>query len=65
MESNRRGLVGRPWLISEAMDGEEWDKVKRIKKMVFEYWVNLVDYYSSTLSGETQLISKIKTILGI
>ncbi len=54
-----RGLLARPSLISEVMDGEEWDKVKRIDTML-SFHGNLLDYYSSTLCGETQLISKIK-----
>ena len=54
-----RGLLARPSLISEVMDGEEWDKVKRIDTML-SFHRNLLDYYSSTLCGETQLISKIK-----
>ena len=54
-----RGILGRPSLFSELVDGKEWDKSERLSKML-EFHKILFNHYSSILYGEAQVISKIK-----
>ncbi len=54
-----RGLLGRPSLVAEYLSGEEWPREKRIGLME-QFHRRLLDYYTDTLCGENQLISKIK-----
>ncbi|MCH5229731.1 MAG: tRNA-dihydrouridine synthase family protein [Muribaculaceae bacterium] len=54
-----RGTLGRPSLISEYMEGNEWDKSKRIDKMLYFHKL-LFDHYSNILCGDSQIISKIQ-----
>lgn len=54
-----RGLLGRPSLVAEFNEGSEWDKTKRIETML-AFHSALFDHYSSTLCGDSQIISKIK-----
>lgn len=54
-----RGLLARPSLIAEAVEGNEWDREKRIETML-GFHRRLFDHYSSTLCGDSQIISKIK-----
>jgi nifR3 family TIM-barrel protein len=54
-----RGLLARPSLVAEFNDGTEWDKSKRIETML-AFHRALFDHYSSTLCGDSQIISKIK-----
>lgn len=53
-----RGILGRPSLIAEAEQGE-WDHAKRIETML-AFHRELFNYYSETLCGDTQILSKIK-----
>ena len=43
-----RGVLGRPSLLSEYTEGKEWDKEKRISKML-EFHRNLFNHYSGVL----------------
>lgn len=54
-----RGLLGRPSLIKEFEEGCEWDKVRRIDRMLAFHRM-LFDHYSLSLCGDSQIISKIK-----
>lgn len=54
-----RGLLGRPSLAREVMDGEEWDHEKRLA-MVLDFHRRLLNHYSSALEGgDHQVLSKI------
>ena len=54
-----RGILGRPSLAAEYLSGEEWPKEKRIETMI-KFHRCLLDYYSSVLCGDSQLVAKIK-----
>lgn len=54
-----RGLLARPSLVEEYLSGKELDKEIRIQRML-KFHRELLDYYSSTLCGDSQIISKIK-----
>lgn len=54
-----RGLLARPSLIEEYLAGKEMDKEERIERMLL-FHRQLLNYYSSTLCGDSQIISKIK-----
>ena len=54
-----RGLLARPSLIKEYLSGKEWDKADRVEEML-KFHRLLLDYYSDTLCGDSQIISKIK-----
>ncbi len=54
-----RGLLGRPSLINEIIEGKEWPKEQRIETML-TFHRKLYDYYSSELCGDAQIISKIQ-----
>ena len=54
-----RGALGRPSIFNEIISGEEWDKEKRLSKML-EFHRELYNYYYTVLQGETQILSKIK-----
>lgn len=54
-----RGLLARPSLVAEFIEGKEWDKQKRIETMLSFHRI-LFDHYTSTLCGDSQIISKIK-----
>lgn len=54
-----RGLLGRPSLIAEWADGQEWDKSKRIGRLI-TFHNKLLDHYVNTLCGNSQILSKIK-----
>ncbi|MBD5238089.1 MAG: tRNA-dihydrouridine synthase family protein [Bacteroidales bacterium] len=54
-----RGVLGRPSLTAEYEEGTEWDKEKRIRKMM-EFHNLLEDHYRSELCGDHQVLSKIK-----
>lgn len=53
-----RGILGRPSLFNEIIEGE-WDKKTRISKML-DFHSLLFDHYASVLCGDSQIISKIK-----
>lgn len=52
-----RGILGRPSLAAEYE--KEWDKEKRIEKMM-EFHGKLLDHYQNHLCGESQILLKIK-----
>lgn len=54
-----RGLLARPSLIEEFLSGKEMGRDERIAKML-AFHRQLLDHYSSTLCGDSQIISKIK-----
>lgn len=54
-----RGILGRPSLFNEYLEGQTWDKEKRIEKLL-EFHKHLFNHYSSVLCGDTQIISKIQ-----
>lgn len=54
-----RGLIGRPSLLAEYISGKEWDRTERIAAML-GFHRRLLEHYSSSLCGESQIISKIK-----
>lgn len=54
-----RGLLGRPSLVAEYLSGKEWSREMRLERML-EFHRVLLDHYSSTLCGESQVINKIK-----
>lgn len=54
-----RGLLSRPSLIREIIDGEEWSKEKRLETML-QFHRKLYDYYTSELCGDSQIIAKIQ-----
>lgn len=54
-----RGLLMRPSLAAEYAEGSEWNREKRLGLML-DFHSRLYDYYSGTLSGDAQLLSKIK-----
>lgn len=54
-----RGLLARPSLIAEYSSGEEWNPGKRLDLMR-KFHSQLLDYYQSTLCGDSQVLSKIK-----
>ena len=54
-----RGILARPSLLSEYVEGKEWDEEKRISKML-EFHRSLFNHYSSILCGDTQVVSKIQ-----
>ena len=54
-----RGVLGRPSLLTEIKDNKEWTKERRISEML-AFHRELLNHYENTLSGEAQIISKIK-----
>ncbi len=54
-----RGVLGRPSLLAETREGEEWTREKRLEKMLDFHRV-LLRHYTETLCGESQVVSKIK-----
>lgn len=54
-----RGLLARPSLFKEFIEGQEWDSDKRIEKML-EFHRLLFTHYSEILCGDSQILSKIK-----
>lgn len=54
-----RGLLGRPSIIEEYSNGKEFDKEKRIYKMI-DFHNELYRYYEKVLCGDNQILMKIK-----
>lgn len=55
-----RGGLGRPSIFNEIYEGKEWEKERRIDKML-EFHRVLFDHYLNTLiGGDHQVLSKIK-----
>lgn len=55
-----RGVLGRPSLIRECIDGEVWDRQRRIDTMM-QFHDTLLDHYRSTLiGGDHQVLAKIQ-----
>lgn len=54
-----RGVLGRPSLLAEHAEGREWNREERLSKML-EFHRKLMNHYSSTLCGDSQVLSKIK-----
>ncbi|MDE5674081.1 MAG: tRNA-dihydrouridine synthase family protein, partial [Muribaculaceae bacterium] len=46
-------------LIKEYLSGKEWSRAERVSEMIRFHRI-LLDYYSATLCGDSQIISKIK-----
>ncbi|MCH5223090.1 MAG: tRNA-dihydrouridine synthase family protein [Muribaculaceae bacterium] len=54
-----RGLLGRPSLVNEYLEGKELPKEDRIIKML-DFHSQLFNHYSEVLCGDSQIISKIQ-----
>lgn len=54
-----RGLLARPSLVAEWREGKEWDEAKRIDRLL-QFHKLLFEYYSDSLCGDAQILSKIK-----
>lgn len=54
-----RGLLARPSLVNEWREGREWSRDERLHALR-QLHDGIFSYYSSTLQGESQLLSKIK-----
>ncbi len=55
-----RGVLGRPSLISECLEGKEWSHTERLEKQM-EFHDALMDEYRNTLiGGDHQILSKIQ-----
>ena len=54
-----RGILGRPSLAMEYENGMEMPSDERMERMM-GFHKELLDYYSETLCGESQILSKIK-----
>lgn len=55
-----RGELGRPSLFTEYISGREWSREERLEEML-KFHRDLFNYYSDTLCGDHQVLSKIKT----
>lgn len=53
-----RGILGRPSLFSEYLEGGEWPRRQRIEQMMALHR-RLLTHYTETLCGDSQIISKI------
>ncbi len=54
-----RGILGRPSLLAEYESGGEWSREERVETML-KFHRMLLNYYESTLCGDSQILSKIK-----
>ena len=54
-----RGILGRPSIFVEFSEGKEWEKDKRLERML-EFHRLLFNHYSKILCGDAQIISKIQ-----
>lgn len=54
-----RGLLRRPSLMAEWRAGKEWTPAQRLSAML-TFHQRLLDHYSSTLCGDSQILSHIK-----
>ncbi|MDE6277143.1 MAG: tRNA-dihydrouridine synthase family protein [Muribaculaceae bacterium] len=54
-----RGLLRRPSLFSEYIEGREWDAPKRLEH-ILRFHSLLFEHYNATLCGPSQILSKIK-----
>lgn len=54
-----RGILGRPSLAAEWLEGREWSLEERLEKML-KFHRALLNHYSSMLCGDSQILSKIK-----
>lgn len=54
-----RGLLGRPSLVTEYLQGAEWEQPRRLETML-AFHRNLMRHYASVLCGDSQVLSKIQ-----
>ncbi len=54
-----RGLLARPSLVNEMIEENEWNKEKRIERML-KFHKTLLEHYNQQLCGDAQIISKIQ-----
>lgn len=54
-----RGVLCRPSLVAENVEGREWSREERLDRMM-RFHDRLLDHYSSILCGDHQVLSKIK-----
>lgn len=54
-----RGLFSRPSLVAEWREGKEWDEHERARRLL-ELHGLLYDYYTDRVSGDGQLMGKLK-----
>ncbi len=55
-----RGLLGRPSLYNEWLEGKEWSISQQIKHILMLHQ-KIYDYYDSVLCGQAQFLTKIKS----
>lgn len=56
-----RGLLMRPSLLREYLDGHEWSLQER-HEMLLRLHSSILDHFTAVLHGETQILSKIKPL---
>ncbi|MCM1522020.1 MAG: tRNA-dihydrouridine synthase family protein [Muribaculaceae bacterium] len=54
-----RGLLRRPSLVSEWIDGEEWNETE-IRALVLRLHRGLLEHYSNILCGDSQILAKVR-----
>lgn len=54
-----RGMLARPSLVAEWLDGTEWPQSGRIEK-IMELHDTLLEHYEATLCGDTQILNRIR-----
>lgn len=54
-----RGLVGRPSVFNEWIEGESWSRQKRLEYLSRLHTL-ILEYYARVLCGEAQVLSKVK-----
>lgn len=55
-----RGVLGRPSLITECLEGEEWSHTRRLEKLMEFHDTLLEEYRDTLIGGEHQILSKIQ-----
>lgn len=56
-----RGLLSRPSIFSEWTSGHEWQPADR-REAILRLHAAILDHYTRTLSGDTQILAKIKPL---
>lgn len=55
-----RGVLARPSLISECIEGQQWSREKRVETMLYFHDALLDEYKETLIGGDHQILSKIK-----
>lgn len=56
-----RGLLSRPSIFAEWTSGREWQPAER-REAILRLHAAILDHYTRTLSGDTQILAKIKPL---